>query len=299
MAGASLLAVIDDITAVLDDIATMSKVAAKKASGVLGDDIALGAQQSQQKVSVRELPVVWAIFKGSLINKLILIPIALIIAVVAPVLINFALFLGGVYLCLEGFEKVHEHFSAKHPTDSIKETGTGTEEDKVKGAIKTDMILSLEVIVLTLGMVATAPLYTKIGTLFAIGFAMSIFVYSLIALIIRMDDRGLSMIKHSKENSLKQKAGFLLVTSAPKVMQTIGIVGTVAMFSVGGGILLHLGHIELETIKSFVGINFGVLEHVWGVNGLAELLIQLTLGLILGFITYLIVETAHHLFEKK
>lgn len=297
MAGASLLAVIDDITAVLDDIASMTKLAAKKTSGVLGDDIALGAQQSQSKVADRELPIVWAIFKGSLINKAMLIPGALIIAALAPVLITIALLLGGIYLCLEGFEKVHEHFSSKHPEEAIKDMRS--EDEKVKGAIKTDMVLSLEVIVLTLGIVEASPLMTKAGVLIGIGIAMSIFVYSLIALIIRMDDKGVSMMTSSEKGSAKHKIGMFLLTSAPRVMQTIGVVGTIAMFSVGGGILLHIGHIETETVKSFFGINFGSYENVFGANGLFELTTQLVTGLILGWITFLLVETFHKIIKKK
>ncbi len=290
--GGSLLTVIDDITYILDDVASMTKLAAKKTSGVLGDDIALGAQQAQSKVADRELPIVAAIFKGSLINKLILIPIALILSVFIPSIIAIALVLGGLYLCLEGFEKVYEYFFHKQK-DVVKDTRT--EKEKVKGAIRTDMVLSLEVIVLTLGLVAAAPLMTKVITLFIVGIGMSIFVYSLIALIIRMDDVGIKMVNNSKEESLKSKIGFILLNSAPRVMQTIGIIGTIAMFTVGGGILMHVYHIDLNTVTSFLNISLGIFEEFkWFV----EFIMNLVVGVVVGALVFFVFETFLYLKEK-
>lgn len=296
MAAVGMLALLDDIASLLDDVAAMSKIATKKAAGVLGDDLALGAGQAKgdvhqedidvhgeleakRKAAERELPVVWAIFKGSIINKLILIPIALALSVVYPPLITVALFLGGLYLALEGFEKVYEHFfMSKEENEEDKKASRLSEKDKVKGAIRTDMILSLEVIILTLGIVAESSFITKASTLLIIGLAMSVFVYSMIALIIRLDDIGFYLEK--KKSAFAKKSGEVLISSAPVVMKALGIIGTIAMFSVGGGIIAHITHLHFFD------------------NSFYALLSETAFGVVVGFGVFLIVESAHFIYGK-
>ena len=239
MAGASLLALIDDIASILDDVSVLTKVAATKTSGVLGDDLALNAQQVSGVRADREIPVVIKVAKGSLINKLILIPIALLISTFIPALVSPLLMIGGSYLCYEGFEKVFEklfhkvHYDTTHP-DPNKNLEQ-TEDEKIKGAIRTDFILSAEIIVIALGTIATAPLLTRILTLFSVGIAMTIGVYGLVGLIVKIDDFGLYLIKENKSPAI----GKLILKAAPLLMKSLGLIGTVAMFLVGGGIIKH------------------------------------------------------------
>ncbi|OJF70194.1 hypothetical protein BK026_16205 [Alteromonas sp. V450] len=253
MAAANLLALLDDIATLMDDIATMSKVAAQKTAGVLGDDLAVNADQVQGVKAERELPVVWAVAKGSLFNKAILMPAALAISAFVPSLITVLLVLGGLYLCFEGAEKLL-HKYLPHD-DDIEEREAridalahqdvdmvAFEKEKIKGAIRTDFILSAEIIVIALGTVSDAPLTTQIGVLVALSLAITLGVYGLVAALVKMDDLGLYMLRKSltgSMNTTQRLIGRTLLIAAPAMMKTLAIVGTVAMFLVGGGILTH------------------------------------------------------------
>lgn len=245
----SLLVLLDDITTVLDDVATMTKVAAKKTAGVLGDDLALNAQQVTGVSADRELPVVWSVAKGSLLNKAILVPGALAIAAFAPWAITPLLMLGGAYLCFEGFEKLAhpllhsvEEDQARHD-DLVKaiadpQVDMATyERDKVKGAIRTDFILSAEIIVIALGTVAGQPLLNQLAVLVTVSFAMTLGVYGFVAGIVKMDDVGLWLSR--KAGAAARAFGRFLLAAAPRLMKLLSVLGTAAMFLVGGGILVH------------------------------------------------------------
>ena len=254
MAGTSLLTLLDDIASVLDDVALLTKVAAKKTAGVLGDDLALNAEQVSGVRADRELPVVWAVAKGSFKNKLILVPAALTISAFAPWAITPLLMVGGAYLCYEGFEKVAHKFLHSQQEDEAEHAEiieaisdpdvdiVAFEKDKIKGAIRTDFILSAEIIVIALGTVKGVPMHTQVLVVAGIALLMTIGVYGLVAGIVKLDDVGLHLIK---QNSLDAWAGFkrtmgrAILRVAPYLMKTLSIVGTAAMFLVGGGILVH------------------------------------------------------------
>lgn len=252
MAAANLLALIDDIATLLDDVAVLSKVAVKKTADVLGDDLALNANQVTGVKPEREIPVVWAVAKGSFLNKLILVPAALLISAFLPVLITVLLILGGLYLCYEGAEKViHRFFLHQSPVE--RETRlkaladdnidiVALEKEKIKGAIRTDFILSAEIVVIALGSVKQADFMTQVGVLTAVCIAITIGVYGLVAAIVKMDDAGLYMLRKAVTgnwNNLQRMLGRGLLIAAPLLMKALGIIGTLAMFLVGGGILSH------------------------------------------------------------
>ncbi len=242
MAGASLLTLLDDIASVLDDVAVMSKVAAKKTAGVLGDDLALNAQQVSGVTADRELPVVWSVAKGSFKNKLILVPAALLISSFVPWLIMPLLLIGGLFLCYEGAEKVLEklfHTQHEEPKEELvqAESAQEYEKKKIAGAIRTDFILSAEIIVIALGTVQGQAMSTQILVVSVIALFMTIGVYGLVAGIVKLDDLGLYLEQRGK--GLSQSVGRGLVNFAPKLMKTLTIVGTAAMFLVGGGIVVH------------------------------------------------------------
>jgi predicted DNA repair protein MutK len=267
----SLLALLDDIATLLDDVAVMTKVAAKKTAGVLGDDLALNAEQVAGVAAKRELPVVWAVAKGSAVNKAILVPAALAISALMPWAILPLLMLGGAFLCFEGFEKVvHKFF---HKAESVANHVAITqavqnpevdmvqfEKDKIKGAIRTDFILSAEIIVITLGTVASAAFARQVTVLVAISIIMTVGVYGLVAGIVKMDDAGLHLMKSASAGARSFGRG--LVAFAPKLMKFLSIAGTIAMFTVGGSIIAHgIPAIE-HFIKAMVGT--GALSGVWG-----------------------------------
>ena len=268
MAGSSFFALLDDIATVLDDVALMTKVAAKKTAGVLGDDLALNAQQVSGVNAERELPVVWAVAKGSFKNKVILVPTALAISAFAPWAVTPLLMLGGVYLCFEGVEKLAHGYlhdkdaEAAHRTELVKAlTDPGIdivtfEQDKIKGAIRTDFILSAEIIVIALGTVATAPFLQQVAVVAGIGLIMTVGVYGAVAGIVKIDDLGLYL--HQKTNRLQQGIGRALLAGAPYLMKTLSVVGTAAMFMVGGGILTHgiapLHHLSTQLAESVVAL---------------------------------------------
>ncbi len=245
----SLLALLDDIATILDDVAVMTKVAAKKTAGVLGDDLALNAEQVSGVRAERELPVVWAVAKGSMVNKLILVPAALGISYFIPWLITPLLMVGGAYLCFEGFEKIAHKLLHSPAQDAAHEEEirkalenpavdlVSLEKDKIKGAIRTDFVLSAEIIVISLGTVATATFTKQASVVTAIAVIMTVGVYGLVAGIVKLDDLGLYLLQ--KPGSGARKMGHGILWFAPKLMKTLAIVGTAAMFMVGGGILVH------------------------------------------------------------
>jgi len=253
----SLLVLIDDIASVLDDVAILAKVAAKKTAGVLGDDLALNAQQVAGVQAERELPVVWAVCKGSFLNKLILVPLALLLSSFAPWAVTPLLMAGGLFLCFEGFEKVAHKLMHSQAEDAVRHEAlvqslanasvdlVALEKDKIKGAIRTDFILSTEIIVIALGIVQTSPLVTQIGVLTGIAIAMTIGVYGVVAGIVKLDDLGLYLHRLPGQSSLAgflRAGGALILRAAPWLMKGLTVLGTVAMFLVGGGILAHGWH---------------------------------------------------------
>ncbi|MGN5006468.1 DUF808 domain-containing protein [Aeromonas sp. 96A] len=245
MAGTSLLALLDDIASVLDDVALMTKMAAKKTAGVLGDDLALNAEQVSGVRAERELPVVWAVAKGSFRNKLILVPAAIAISALVPWLITPLLMLGGAYLCFEGAEKLahkflsHEVSEGEAHTALIPDDLVAFEQQKVKGAIRTDFILSAEIIVIALGTVQGASLALQLSVVAGIALLMTIGVYGLVGLIVKLDDIGLHLLQKTDGSALRRAVGQGLLVTAPRLMHLLALVGTIAMFMVGGGILVH------------------------------------------------------------
>ena len=284
MAGASLLTLLDDISVILDDVSVMTKVAAKKTAGVLGDDLALNAEQVTGVKADRELPVVWAVAKGSFINKLILVPAALLISTIYPPLVTFLLMCGGLFLAYEGAEKViHKFWPQLLPHDEEQNARrqanadetidlVAFEKEKIKGAVRTDFILSAEIIVITLGAAAGGTLLTKTLVLSIVAIAITVGVYGLVAGIVKIDDLGLYLKKQGSD--IKQKIGDFLLTAAPKLMKFLSIAGTLAMFLVGGGILVHgIGflHHGVEDIAHLTGVFETITTTL--LNGLVGLII--------------------------
>ena len=297
----SLLILLDDIATILDDVAVMSKMAAKKTAGVLGDDLALNAQQVSGVRTDRELPVVWAVAKGSFVNKLILVPAALLISVVAPWLITPLLMIGGLFLCYEGVEKVlHSlhHKKAKTEEEASQEltaieTDMATfEKDKVKGAIRTDFILSAEIVVISLGTVATATFSTKVMVLSVIAILMTVGVYGFVAMIVKIDDLGLYLTQQA--SSFKQSIGRGLLAFAPKLMKTLTIVGTIAMFLVGGGIISH----GVPLLHHLTEGSVDYAEHIPTVGSIVGALTPTLINLVIGFVAGLIVLAIVSLIKK-
>ena len=301
-----LLLLLDDIATILDDVALMSKMAAKKTAGVLGDDLALNAQQVTGVRADRELPIVWKVAKGSFVNKLILVPLALLISVIAPWLINPLLMLGGLFLCYEGVEKVlHTIMHKKASTSEEAKAELENEEldlatfekEKIKGAVRTDFILSAEIVVITLGTVATATLMTKVSVLSVIAVVMTIGVYGLVGMIVKIDDLGLYLTEQS--TSFKQTIGRGLLAFAPILMKLLSIVGTIAMFLVGGGIINHtiplLHHLTQDTVD-----HVETIPAVGNIIGaLTPTLINFGIGLVAGAIVLLIVSLIQKMWPKK
>lgn len=298
MAGTSLFALIDDITTILDDVALMTKVAAKKTAGVVGDDLALNAQGLTGLQPDREIPVVLAVAKGSMVNKAILIPTALVISAVAPWAIIPLLMVGGAYLCFEGVEKVaHKLFhkedhavSSAHTTEEFIQDPVNFERDKIKGAVRTDFILSAEIMVIALGSVASAPLATQIGVLTAIGIGMTFGVYGLVAGLVKLDDLGLHWSK--KRRKVLRYLGQKLLILAPALMKTLSVVGTAAMFIVGGEILAHgIPPVEqaIHDLSHAVGGFFG---------GLVEIILAAAFGIVGGIVAMPVFLGVFKLAEK-
>jgi len=299
----SLLALLDDITSVLDDVATMTKVATQKTAGVLGDDLALNAKQVTGVKADRELPVVWAVAKGSLVNKAILVPLALLLSALAPWAVTPLMVLGGLYLCFEGAEKiVHRLLHSKQEDAEQREKLTravadpaidlvALEKDKIKGAIRTDFILSAEIIVISLGTVATAPLLSRIIVLVGIALLMTAGVYGLVAGIVKLDDGGLALTRSG--SAALQAMGRSVLVATPWLMKGLSVAGTIAMFLVGGGILTHgvpaLHHLIAGLLHGFDGVTIK----------LGALLLDAAAGLVAGLLVLLAVTIFQRLRPGK
>ncbi|MBU9822845.1 DUF808 domain-containing protein [Rahnella sp. Lac-M11] len=304
MAGGSLLALIDDIASILDDVAAMSKVAAKKTASVLGDDLALNAQQVSGVKADRELPIVWAVAKGSMVNKAILVPLALLISAFIPWAITPLLMIGGAYLCYEGFEKIAhklmpgDHHEEKPATPQVKDEADAKkrEKEKVKGAVRTDFILSAEIIVISLGIVSSAPFINQVTVMVLIAVAMTIGVYGLVGAIVKIDDAGLYLSKLSGESSVMNGVrafGRVIVNAAPWLMKTLSVVGTIAMFLVGGSIISH----GLPFMHSLIEpLTHG---HESWINTLITGATDLVVGLIVGAAVLALVMLGKKMFGKK
>ncbi len=298
MAGSSLLLLIDDIATLLDDVSVMTKVAAKKTAGVLGDDLALNAQQVTGVNADRELPVVWAVAKGSLVNKAILVPAALLVSAVASWAIMPLLMLGGLFLCFEGAEKLaHSLFHRKAEDDehhaslveAVRDEDVDIvayEKEKIKGAVRTDFILSAEIIVITLGTVAAASFGRQVAVLVGISLLMTAGVYGLVAGIVKLDDMGLYL--SNTASRLKQALGRVLLAAAPWLMKTLSVLGTLAMFLVGGGIIVHglpFLHHGIENMAGQLG---------WA-HSIAAAILNALAGLAAGGVVLVVVSMASRL----
>ncbi|WP_280553761.1 DUF808 domain-containing protein [Halomonas sp. 25-S5] len=290
MAGSSLLTLIDDIATILDDVSLMTKVAAKKTAGVLGDDLALNAQQVTGVDADRELPVVWAVARGSLVNKLILIPAALLVSALLPWAVTLLLMFGGAYLCYEGFEKLAHKFLHGGEEDEAHRRRLAAmadeqvdmrafEKDKIRGAVRTDFILSAEIIVITLGTVAGVALTQQVAVLVGIGLLMTLGVYGLVAGIVKIDDLGLYL---SRRNGLLSGLGRGLLAGAPYLMRGLSVVGTLAMFLVGGGILTHGIPVVHHLIQGVAEAQFDIPGLGAVVHGLGPSLLNMLFGLVVG-----------------
>ncbi|EKM7175787.1 DUF808 domain-containing protein [Cronobacter sakazakii] len=283
MAGSSLLTLLDDIATLLDDISMMGKLAAKKTAGVLGDDLSLNAQQVTGVRANRELPVVWAVAKGSLLNKLILVPLALIISAFAPWAITPLLMVGGAFLCFEGVEKVmHSIHARKHKetpeqkqqrlNEIAKQDPKLYERDKVKGAVRTDFILSAEIVAITLGIVAEAPLLNQVLVLSGIAVLVTLGVYGIVGVIVKLDDMGYWLA--DKRSALARGVGKGLLVTAPWLMKALSVLGTIAMFLVGGGIVVH----------GIAPLHHGIEHWAQSLGGVGAAVMPTVLNLVLGFI---------------
>jgi len=295
LAGSSLLTLIDDIASLLDDVSLMTKMAAKKTAGVLGDDLALNAQQVSGVKADREIPVVWKVAKGSFINKAILVPLALLISAFAPWAITPLLMVGGAYLCYEGFEKVYHSLTHRKGAEAEEKAELDTSEDvavyeqrKIKGAIRTDFVLSAEIIAITLGTVAGATFSQQVIVLCGIAIVMTVGVYGIVAGIVKLDDLGFYLAR--KRSALAQSIGRGIVSAAPYLMKTLSVVGTLAMFMVGGGILTHglppVHHLFTDWASySMVVPGVGAI-----LGGLTPALLNAVFGLIAGGVVMLVVS---------
>jgi len=302
LAGSSLLTLLDDIATLLDDISVMGKLAAKKTAGVLGDDLSLNAQQVTGVRANRELPVVWSVAKGSLLNKVILVPLALLISAFIPWAITPLLMLGGAFLCFEGVEKVlHTLEARKHKegpearqqrlTALAAQDPQQFEKDKIKGAVRTDFILSAEIVAITLGIVADAPLLNQVLILSGIAVLVTIGVYGLVGVIVKLDDMGYWLVE--KRGVLAQCVGKGLLVAAPWLMKILSVVGTLAMFLVGGGIVVH-GITPLHhAIEHFAAEQNAILTM------LVPMVANLVLGFILGAVVVAIMKAMTHLRGSK
>ncbi|GEM65377.1 membrane protein [Sphingobacterium faecium NBRC 15299] len=282
-----IFAILDDIAALMDDVAVTSKIAASKTAGILGDDLAVNAEKATGFLSSREIPVLWAITKGSLINKIIIVPIALLLNVFFPVAIKFILIIGGIYLAYEGVEKIIEYLFHRQKTghDVVvenEENNTELEKVKVKSAITTDFILSVEIVIIALGTVLNQSLPIQILTVSVVAIFATIGVYGIVALIVRMDDAGYKLIKKSKDKGFVSKFGHLLVNSLPIVIKFLAVVGTIALILVSGGIFDH---------------NIDYLHHF--LPNVPSMLKQVGYGLIAGLFAVLLMTGVKKVFAKK
>ena len=260
-------AILDDITALMDDVSVATKIATRKTAGILGDDLAVNAEKATGFLSSRELPVLWAITKGSFVNKLIIVPIALLLNAFFPAAIKIILILGGLYLAYEGVEKIVEYFFHRSKTgheviEEIKQDDSAAEKAKIKSAVATDFILSIEIVIIALGSAADEALTTQIATVSAVALLATVGVYGIVALIVRMDDAGYKLIKHSNDKGPLAALGSLLVKSLPVIIRILAVVGTIALLLVAGGIFVHnidYFHHTLPNVPSIVKeFGFGI-----------------------------------------
>ena len=283
-------ALLDDIAAIMDDVAVMSKIAAKKTAGILGDDLAVNAEKASGFISSREIPVLWAITKGSFINKLIILPVAFLLSAFLPIAVIIILVLGGLFLAYEGAEKIYEYFFPhKHSTieitaqDFTEDEILALEKEKIKSAIVTDFILSVEIVIIALGTVIGKPLTSQIAVVSIIAILATVGVYGIVALIVRMDELGFRLIAlNSRERSLSKIIGNILVQALPKVIKSLSVIGTIALILVAGGIFAH---------------NIDFLHHV--LPQLPSIIREFGFGLIIGLLVLGIVNLFKKVFGKK
>ncbi|TDN88060.1 hypothetical protein DET49_1098 [Salegentibacter sp. 24] len=282
-------ALLDDIATLMDDVAVMGKVAGKKTAGILGDDLAVNAEKASGFMSSRELPVLWAITKGSFLNKIIILPLAFLLSAFLPAAVTVILIIGGLYLAYEGAEKIYEFFFP-HPQKVEKpkleklteEEVLSREKEKIKSAILTDFILSVEIVIIALGSVGKEPLLTQILVVSLIALIATVGVYGIVALIIRMDEFGAKLIDlNDKEDSFSDKVGGLLVTALPKIIKSLSVIGTIALLLVSGGIFVH-------NISFF----HGLFENIPGI------IVEFLTGLVVGAIVLLIIKLATKIWKK-
>jgi hypothetical protein len=283
-------ALLDDIALLMDDVASMSKIATKKTAGILGDDLAVNAEKASGFVSSRELPVLWAITKGSALNKIIILPITFLLTAFIPWLITVILILGGLYLAYEGAEKIYEYFFP-HPSakkvelfkELSKEEILALEKVKIKSAILTDFILSVEIIIIALGTVVEQDIWTQVMVVSVVAFIATVGVYGIVALIVRMDEAGYKLIQWSAgRNNLLQKTGTLLVKALPRVIQFLSIAGTLALLLVSGGIFSH----QIPALQK-------------AVDFIPSWIVEFLLGLIVGLVCVFVVMAFKKIFKKE
>lgn len=285
-------ALFDDIATLMDDVVVMTKISTKKTAGILGDDLAVNAEKATGFVSSRELPVLWAITKGSAINKLIILPIAFLLSAFVPIGVTIALILGGIYLAFEGVEKIYHFFFHREQKEHITEADIGNvnlseaevlenEKKKIKSAIFTDFILSVEIIIIALGTVIGKPLLFQILVVSLVAVIATVGVYGIVALIVRMDDFGLKLVSlNSNKKSFSNLFGNLLIRTLPLIIKSLSVIGTIALLLVAGGIFIH----HIDFLHHFLEVLPGILR-------------DFTVGLLVGFLTFLVVKTL--IFLKK
>ena len=282
-------ALLDDIATLMDDVAVMGKVAGKKTAGILGDDLAVNAEKASGFMSSRELPVLWAITKGSFLNKVIILPLAFLLSAFVPSAISVILTIGGLYLAYEGAEKIYEFlFPHSHPDETPKleklseEEVLAREKEKIKSAILTDFILSVEIIIIALGSVEDEPLITQIPVVTLIALLATVGVYGIVALIVRMDEFGAKLIDlNDEDDSISDKIGRFLVNALPMVIKSLSIIGTIALLLVSGGIFMH-------NIEYFHGL----------FESLPAILVELLIGLVVGFVVLIIIKLFSMIWKK-
>jgi len=285
-----LFALLDDIATLMDDVAVMSKVAAKKTAGILGDDLAVNAEKASGFVSDRELPVLWAITKGSLLNKAIILPVAFLLSAFLPVAVTIILVIGGLYLAYEGAEKIYEYIvphapetSEKMDEDITEEQVLALEKQKIKSAITTDFILSVEIVIIALGTVVQENLTTQILVVSVIALIATVGVYGIVALVVRMDEFGYKLIAlNDRKDTFSDKVGLLLVNALPHLIRAMGFIGTIALMLVSGGIFAH--NIEF----------FHHLLESW-----PDIVKEFLIGLVIGAIVFLVVSAIKRIFKRK
>jgi uncharacterized protein len=284
-----IFALLDDIATLMDDVAVMTKVAGKKTAGILGDDLAVNAEKASGFMSSRELPVLWAITKGSFLNKLIILPLAFLLSAFIPSAITVILIIGGLYLAYEGAEKIYEFIvphSHKEEAPKLeqlsKEEILSREKEKIKSAVLTDFILSVEIVIIALGSVSNEQLLKQILVVSIIALVATVGVYGIVALIVRMDEFGAKLINlNAKENSFSDRIGNFLVIALPKVIKSLSVIGTIALLLVSGGIFVHNIHFLHELFKNLPGI-----------------LMEFSTGLVVGFLVLLLLKIAEKVWKN-